>query len=180
MDPADSALAVGISQRPRERRELNMNIALRTACEEDVPFARDLYFETMREIIEQLFGWDQNREEQNFARFFKLEEVRIIMAGGQNAGWIQEQISESSINLGSFYIVPAMQGRGIGTHVLRMVLKKAASESKSVTLAVAKINPARRFYEKHGFRTTHEDEHKFYMSAAPKAGFPATHRTDQA
>jgi GNAT superfamily N-acetyltransferase len=147
--------------------ESAVNIALRTACESDVAFARNLYFETMRGIIERLFGWDQNREEKNFARFFKLDEVRIITADGQDVGWIQEQISERSINLGSFYVAPTMQGRGIGTQVLRMLLKRAANESKAMTLAVVKINPAHRFYEKRGFRTTHEDEHKFYMSAPP-------------
>lgn len=124
-----------------------MNVALRTACDEDVAFAWSLYFETMREIIERLFGWDQIREEKNFAGFFKLEEVRIITANGQDVGWIQQQISETSINLGSFYIAPAMQGRGIGSKVLRMLLEKAASDSKAMTLAVVKINPARHFYE---------------------------------
>jgi GNAT superfamily N-acetyltransferase len=138
------------------------------ACDDDVGFARNLYFETMREIIERLFGWDQSREEKNFARFFRLEEVRIITADGQDVGWIQEQISEASIHLGSFYVAPTMQGRGIGTQVLRMLLARAASESKAMTLAVVKMNPARRFYEKHGFQTTHEDEHKFYMKAAPQ------------
>lgn len=144
-----------------------MNIALRTAWDDDVAFARNLYFETMRGIVERLFGWDQSREEKNFARFFKLDEVRIITADGQDVGWIQEQISERSINLGSFYVAPAMQGRGIGTQVLRMLLERAARESKAMTLAVVKINPARQFYEKRGFRTTHEDAHKVYMSASP-------------
>lgn len=145
-----------------------MNIALRAACDRDVAFARKLYFDTMREIITRLFGWDQRREEKKFAQFFKLEEVRIIIADGRDVGWIQEQISPTSINLGSFYVLPAMQDRGIGTHILQMLLERAASESKTVTLAVAKINPARQFYEKLGFRTTHEDEYKLYMSAGPK------------
>jgi GNAT superfamily N-acetyltransferase len=144
-----------------------VNIALRTACADDVAFARNVYFETMHEIIERLFGWDPRREENNFARFFKLNEVRIITADGKDVGWIQEQISETSINLGSFYVTPGMQGRGIGTQVLRMLLERAASESKRMTLAVAKINPARQFYEKCGFRITHEDEHKLYLSASP-------------
>ena len=122
----------------------------------------------MRGVIERLFGWDPSREEKNFAQFFKLEEVRIITADGQDVGWIQEQISERNINLGSFYITPTMQGRGIGTQVLRILMDRAASESKVMTLAVVKINPARQFYEKRGFRTTHEDEHKFYMSASLK------------
>jgi GNAT superfamily N-acetyltransferase len=145
-----------------------VKIALRTACDDDVSFARNLYFETMREIIDRLFGWDQSREEKNFARFFKLDEARIITVDGHDVGWIQEQIFERSINLGSFYIAPKMQGRGIGTQVLRMLLERAASESKSMTLAVVKINPARQFYEKCGFRTTHEDEHKLYMIADPR------------
>jgi hypothetical protein len=59
-----------------------------------------------------------------------------------------------------------MQGRGTGTQVLRTLLEGAASD-QNMTLAIVKTNPARQFYEKHGFRTTHEDEHKFYMSAAP-------------
>lgn len=142
-----------------------MNIALRTASDDDVAFARNLYFETMRGIIELLFGWDQDREKENFARFFRLNEAKIITLDGQDVGWIQEQIFEKSINLGSFYVVPKMQGRGIGTQVLRMLLERAARESKTITLAVVKINPARQFYEKFGFRITHEDEHKFYMSA---------------
>lgn len=145
-----------------------MNIALRSTCDDDVAFARSLYFETMRGIIERLFGWDKDREEKNFARFFKLDEVQIITADGRDVGWIQQQISESGINLGSFYVLPAMQGRGIGTEVLRMLLERAAHESKNMILAVVKINPARQFYEKRGFRVTHEDEHKVYMSASPR------------
>ncbi len=144
-----------------------MKIALRTACSEDSVFARDLYFETMRGMIERLFGWDQAREERNFAGFFKVDEVRIITADNQDVGWIQEQVENRTINLGSFYVMPAMQERGIGTKVLDILLARAADQSKAMTLAVVKINPARYFYEKRGFRITHEDQHKFYMRADP-------------
>jgi GNAT superfamily N-acetyltransferase len=118
-------------------------------------------------MIERLFGWDQAREERNFAGFFKVDEVRIITADNQDVGWIQEQVENRTINLGSFYVMPAMQGRGIGTKVLDILLARAADQSKAMTLAVVKINPARYFYEKRGFRITHEDQHKFYMRADP-------------
>ena len=144
-----------------------MKIALRKARSEDVVFARNLYFETMRGMIERLFGWDQTREERNFAGFFKVDEVRIIIADGQDVGWIQEQVEDRTINLGSFYVTPAMQGRGIGTKVLDILLARAADQSIAMTLAVVKINPARYFYEKRGFRITHEDQHKFFMRADP-------------
>ncbi|MGA7752428.1 MAG: GNAT family N-acetyltransferase, partial [Candidatus Sulfotelmatobacter sp.] len=55
----------------------------------------------------------------------------------------------------------------IGTKVLNILLARAADQSKAMTLAVLKINPARYFYEKRGFRITHEDRHKFYMRADP-------------
>jgi GNAT superfamily N-acetyltransferase len=83
-------------------------------------------------------------------------------------GWIQEQVEDRTVNLGSFYVLPAMQGRGIGTKVLDILLTRAAHQSKAMTLAVVKINPARYFYEKRGFRITHEDQHKFYMRVDPK------------
>jgi GNAT superfamily N-acetyltransferase len=144
-----------------------VNISLRAACNEDFAFARDVYFATMRRIIEGLFGWDQVREEANFAKFFKLDEARIITADGRRVGWIQEQVDDTSINLGSFYVMQEMQRRGIGTQVLRTLLTHASDQSKAITLAVVKINPARHFYERHGFRITHEDEQKFYMRADP-------------
>jgi ribosomal protein S18 acetylase RimI-like enzyme len=144
-----------------------MNISLRPACDEDFAFVRDVYFATMRSIIESLFGWDQVREEENFARFFRVDEARIITAEGRNVGWIQEQVDDTSINLGSLYVMQKMQRRGIGSQVLRTLLAHAADQSKAITLAVVKINPARHFYEKHGFRITHEDKYKFYMRADP-------------
>ena len=142
-----------------------MHIQLREACESDFGFARTVYFETMRSIIERLFGWDEVRENKNFNQFFKLDEVRIITADEQDVGWIQEQVDDTTINLGSFYVMPMMQRRGIGTQVLQMLLARARNQSKAITLAVVKINPALRFYEKHGFRITHEDKHKFYLRA---------------
>jgi GNAT superfamily N-acetyltransferase len=144
-----------------------VDIRLRAASEEDFSFARNVYFETMRWTIERLFGWDQVREERNFAQFFKLDEVRIITADAHDVGWIQEQVDAATINLGSFYLVPPMQRHGIGTQVLQMLLAQARSQSKAVTLTVVKTNRAHHFYEKQGFRVTHEDEHKFYMRADP-------------
>jgi len=79
-----------------------VNIELRAARDQDFAFARRVYFETMRWIIERLFGWDQAREEKSFVQFFKLDEVRIITADGQDVGWIQERVEGTTIFLGSF------------------------------------------------------------------------------
>jgi ribosomal protein S18 acetylase RimI-like enzyme len=63
-----------------------------------------------------------------------------------------------------------MQGKGIGTSVIQDLLHLAEHRSQAVTLAVMKINPAVRLYQRLGFHPTHEDDYKVYMRADPKAG----------
>jgi GNAT superfamily N-acetyltransferase len=140
-----------------------MEISLRAAQPDDFLFARQMYYETMRWISERLFGWDQAREDEKFAQQFKLDEVEIVVVDGRDAGWLQTQNDQRAITLGQLYVTPALQRRGIGTEVLGRVLERARRERKAVILSVAKINPARRLYERHGFHTTHEDRYKVYM-----------------
>jgi GNAT superfamily N-acetyltransferase len=149
-----------------------MRIRLRAARAEDFLFARSLYYETMREVTERLFGWDQAREDRKFAEQFKLDEVKIIVLDGNDVGWLQTQTDDATITLGQFYVSPPVQRRGVGTNVLKRLIAGAKREGKSITLGVVKTNPARRLYERHGFRTIHEDQYKFYMrlDLAPAGG----------
>ena len=147
------------------KRSSSLDIRLRAYQPRDFGFARALYFETMRWAIEPIFGWDQGRQEAGFAEWFIPDEVSIITADGIDVGWMQRRRDGDAIFLGSIYIVPAMQRRGIGTRVIQSVLDLAGRRRQVVTLAVMKINPAVALYERLGFRVTHEDEHKLYMRA---------------
>jgi len=62
-----------------------------------------------------------------------------------------------------------VQRQGIGTEVMRRLIAEASPTGRAVELAVVKINPALRLYERLGFRVTHEDDHKFYMRREPDA-----------
>lgn len=142
-----------------------MDVRLRPYQSEDFDFARQLYFETMRWAIERVFGWDQNQQEASFAGWFNEDEVSIIVADAIDIGWIQRRVDPDAIFLGSIYIAPRMQRKGIGTCVIQMILDLAREQFRPVTLAVMKINPAIALYERLGFRITHEDENKFYLRA---------------
>ena len=124
----------------------------------DFEFVRELNFETMRWAIERYFGWNRLQQEENFSTWFKPNEARIITVDGTDAGWIQQRQDAGEIFLGSIYVTPAMQGKGIGTSVVQDLLHLAEHRSQAVTLAVMKINPAVRLYQRLGFRTTREDE----------------------
>ena len=43
------------------------------------------------------------------------------------------------------------------------MISEATAFNLAVRLNVVRINPARRLYERMGFRVTHEDDQKFYM-----------------
>ena len=49
-------------------------------------------------------------------------------------------------------LLPEHRGRGIGGRLVSEVLERAASEGRRVSAHVAHDNPARRLYERLGFR----------------------------
>lgn len=144
-----------------------MDLRLRPYQVEDFNFVRQLYFETMRWAIERTFGWDQVQQEANFDQWFNPDEVSIVVVDEVDFGWIQHRSEDGGIFLGSIYIAPRMQRKGIGTRVIQMILDLAGQQRRPMTLAVMKINPALALYKRLGFKITHEDEHKFYMRADP-------------
>jgi ribosomal protein S18 acetylase RimI-like enzyme len=147
-----------------------MNVQLRAYQAQDFDFARQLYFESMRRAIERLFGWDQAHQEASFAGWFYPDEVSIIVADAVDVGWIQQRQHGSAIFLGSIYVRPETQRKGIGTRLIQMFLDLGRQRSQPAILAVMKINPAFALYRRLGFRITHEDEHKLYMRADPDDG----------
>jgi predicted acetyltransferase/GNAT superfamily N-acetyltransferase len=158
--------AYGAEESLRFRIDLKVEaalVALRPARRDDFAFCRRVCHGTMRWIIEQLFGWDDTKQAEKFASQWRLDETRIITYAGDDVGWLQTKPGEDAVFLGSIYLDTPFHGRGIGTLVIQAVIDEARRYGKSVTLDVVKINPARRLYERLGFRTTSEDEYKFYM-----------------
>jgi ribosomal protein S18 acetylase RimI-like enzyme len=141
-------------------------ITTRAAEPRDFDFCQRLYFENMREIIEALH-LDTAQPHEGFARQWQMAEVRIIAAAGEDVGWMQTAPADDAVFLKQLYLDGRFQRRGIGSRVLWALIEETSHAHKAVTLGVVKINPARRLYERLGFRITHEDQHKFYMRREP-------------
>lgn len=62
-----------------------------------------------------------------------------------------------------FYVEPAFQNRGVGGAVLILLCAEADAVARPIQLGVLKASPARRPYERRGFRHTHEDAWDFYL-----------------
>jgi ribosomal protein S18 acetylase RimI-like enzyme len=141
---------------------LAMQTALRPARPEDFDYCARLYFEEMESTIKQL-NLDMDGRIAGFRRRWEVAQVRIITLDGADIGWLQSVVEDDALFLGQLFVDRNLRGRGIGTQLVKGLIEEAASASRAVTLGVVKTNPALRLYERLGFRTTHEDERKFYM-----------------
>ena len=143
-----------------------MNVALRAAVDADFEACRRTYFAEMDWINERL-GLTRDEQESMFRKLWDPAQVCIIQEDGLDVGWLQTVASKSEHMLGQIFVDAPFQRRGIGTEILRRIIEEASGRGLPVRLAVVKFNPSRRLYERLGFRVTHEDERKVYMSREP-------------
>jgi GNAT superfamily N-acetyltransferase len=143
-----------------------MQIALRPAGTQDFEYCKRLYFAGMKRIIEEL-NLDIAAQAVGFHEQWVLKQVRIIAVGSSDVGWLQSIMQDDGLFVAQLFVDDFFQGRGIGTEVMNRLISEAARHNQAVRLAVVKINPALRLYERLGFHTTHEDDRKFYMKRDP-------------
>lgn len=140
---------------------------LRPAGAEDIEFAWRLYAQLMRPLTEALMPWQAARQREVVASAVRSSGVEIIVAGGAACGWIHVHDSPEQIELHQLYVVPAQQRRGIGTSIVRGLQARAAATGRPVRLNVLVNNPARRLYERLGFRIERSDKIKHHMAWSP-------------
>jgi ribosomal protein S18 acetylase RimI-like enzyme len=138
-------------------------ILLRPARAEDLGFAASVYLRAMAETLQHAIGLDRDRQAALLLAQWDVVEVSIIVAAGREVGWIQIAPAEAAVFIRNLCIDPAYQRLGIGSVALRQVIADAGERGDAVTLGVVKGSAARRFYERLGFRQTHDDAHHDYM-----------------
>lgn len=73
--------------------------------------------------------------------------VRLLIGGDRGDGYVDDQTPELAVGVTS-----AHRGRGVGTELLRLLLKTARKPFPGITPTVRTGNPAIRLYERFGFR----------------------------
>ena len=143
-----------------------MKVTLRRAVDRDFEACRRTYFAEMDWVNERL-GLKRDEQESMFRKLWNPAQVCIIQADGTDVGWLQTVVSKSEHMLGQIFVDGPFQRRGIGTEVLRGIIAEASRRRLPVRLAVVKFNRSRRLYDRLGFRVTHEDERKVYLTREP-------------
>ncbi|SCF69261.1 GNAT family N-acetyltransferase [Streptomyces sp. Cmuel-A718b] len=140
---------------------------LRQALPEDVEPIAELRAVVMRPDLERLGRYDEHRVRQRLRDAYAPEHTSVIEAAGSFAGCVARRPAEDGWWLEHFYLSPALQGRGIGSAVLRGVLDRADAERQPVRLDVLRGSPARHLYERHGFTLEREDAVDVFLVRKP-------------
>lgn len=142
----------------------SFTVALRPAEESDKPFIESVYFDTNRWLIEKLFGWrGDDFERERFSETLDLAATSIVRVDGFDAGWLMVRRTENDISLVQIYLCAQWQNRGVGSLLIGQLIDEARAQRIPLKLSTAKINPARRLYERLGFAEVGQSEHKIYM-----------------
>jgi GNAT superfamily N-acetyltransferase len=116
----------------------------------DAPFSRDIV--THPGVRQYIDAWGSRRgdigvvaEDSDSRCVLGAAWARLLSVEG--AGYWSEDTPELAIA-----VVPSARGCGIGTRLLQELIKRVATQHSALSLSVALGNPARRLYERLGFR----------------------------
>lgn len=125
---------------------------LRPATSEDFEFVFQLNKVNMYHYVQELRGWDDAFERADLRLGFRPGVDQIITLGDQDIGRLLVVRHPDCVEIRHIEILPQYQRRGIGTRVILDVLQDAREQGLPVTLTVLNTNPARKLYERLGFR----------------------------
>ena len=139
-------------------------ITLRQAQAEDGEFVYRLVETTMRAYVEQIWGsFNEEYNRRGIAEEIASGIYSIIECEAQDIGALAVERHPAHIQLTQMYVLPSHQNRGIGTSLIRELAREARESGKPLRLRVLSVNPARRLYEREGFRVTSVTPERVYM-----------------
>lgn len=151
-------------------------LVLEIACPEDAGFLFDVYADTRREEMEA-WGWPAEEtnaflrmqfelQTRSYAMQFPDAVTQVIIYEGNRIGRIIVSMN-NPIHLIDISLLTAYRNQGIGTAVMASLQRKAAAAGLPVKLSVLEHNPAKRLYERLGFKVIGEAFPYISMSWQP-------------
>ncbi len=144
-----------------------MEVNLRPAKPEDAEFLYYLLKAAMQHYVAQTYGWDEPWQQAHFQETFDPARQQVIVLNGRDIGVIAVERKDTEFFLTRIYLLPAYQNQGIGSRLIQALLREAFDRHLPVRLRVLKVNPARRLYERLGFKVVEETDTHYFMEAPP-------------
>jgi ribosomal protein S18 acetylase RimI-like enzyme len=144
-------------------------VSFRAAGGADLDWLVDLRIRTMGAYLEAS-GDVLSRAEQQARVEQDFDCIRIVALEGEAIGMVKVVRRSGEWRLVQIQLDAAHQCRGIGGSIVAALLAEARAAGAAVTLSVLKVNPAKRLYDRLGFRVVDETDRSYDMrveAAAP-------------
>jgi ribosomal protein S18 acetylase RimI-like enzyme len=137
---------------------------LQHATPNDSDFFYNVKKTVLRNYIEEIWGWDEAFQIEYHKNYYNPSISNIIHCNGIAAGTVEIKEDDDCIFISGLYLLPAYQGKRVGSAIINECLHEGKLKYKRVALEVLKINiHAQRLYSKLGFTLQEGDDTKFYM-----------------
>jgi ribosomal protein S18 acetylase RimI-like enzyme len=155
-------------------------VRLRPVAEDDRAFLVELYGSVREEELRQV-EWDDGAKRAFIEQQFSAQDrhyrenypgatLDVIEVDGEPAGRLYVYRGRDDVRIMDIALAPPFRGRGIGTRLLRTLIDEAQASGRKLSIHVELNNPARRLYERLGFRPAGEHGVYVLMERPPGAG----------
>lgn len=152
-------------------------IELRPVKEKDGSFIETVYGSTRQDEL-KLTNWPEQQKKafiimQSMAQLaeyktkFPGAALQVIVYKKKDAGRFYTWENDKEIRLIDITLLPAFRGKGIGTFLLKELIKRSTKEQKKISLHVEPDNPALYLYSSLGFIRIKNNGRHYYMEREP-------------
>lgn len=149
-----------------------MDFETRLATHDDHDELFAVYALAMKGHIAKIWGWDDAWQQTDFDTHFDPNAIQVAIVGDTPEEWlrhrivayIQTELRDGTPHVRILCVIPDYQRRGIGSTLLKSLIKNCSINQQTATLGVFKINTdARRFYERLGFEVVETTSTHYLM-----------------
>lgn len=152
-------------------------VVLRPVGDADRAFLAQLYASTRAEEL-AIVPWTDEQKAAFLAQQFEAQDAHyrayydgatfdVIEVDGERAGRVYVHRGQREIRIVDISLTPSFRGRGLGTRLLRALIAEADDGGRKLSIHVEMHNPARRLYERLGFRPAGENGVYLLMERPP-------------
>lgn len=161
-------------------------VTLRRATLEDRAFLRTVFADTRTaelaalahdaNLREQFLEMQFNIQHQNYLARYPSADNSIILFQQQPIGRMLVDREAGTFVLVDIAIVAGFRNKGIGSYLIKHLMKEAAREGKAIKLFVYRQSPALQLYQRLGFSIVAGDDVYLEMKCVPLSDSPETSR----
>lgn len=129
-----------------------MNIEYVQATDDDFDYCENIHHEGMRPYCEPLWGWDENFQHERYRRLWMPNRIKLLVLDDSRIGYIETEANDNVIKLVNIFVNPILRKQGIGSKVINHLIDESRGKFSRITLNVLHNNPAKKLYEKLGFK----------------------------